>query len=51
VTLPGFGSFVPTERKARTGRNPRTGEPVDIPAAKSARFTVGTKFKAQVAGR
>ena len=51
VTLPGFGSFTPTERKARTGRNPRTGEPVQIPAGKSARFTVGTKFKAQVSGR
>jgi DNA-binding protein HU-beta len=48
VTLPGFGSFTPTERKARTGRNPRTGEPVQIEATKSARFSVGTKFKAQV---
>ena len=51
VTVPGFGSFVPTERNARTGRTPRTGEPVQIPAGKSARFSVGTKFKAQVSGK
>ena len=51
VNITGFGVFEKRARAARTARNPRTGEPVDIPAAKSARFTVGTKFKAQVAGR
>jgi DNA-binding protein HU-beta len=50
VTLPGFGAFAPTSRSARTGRNPRTGEPVAIPASKSAKFTVGAKFKSAVAG-
>ncbi len=50
VMLPGFGAFAPTQRSARTGRNPRTGEPVAIPASKSAKFTVGAKFKATVAG-
>lgn len=50
VTLPGFGAFAPTQRSARIGRNPRTGEPVNIPASKSAKFSVGAKFKAMVAG-
>lgn len=45
VTLPGFGSFSRTERKARTGRNPRTGEPVQIPASKAPKFSAGAKFK------
>ena len=34
VTLPGFGSFSRSSRAARTGRNPRTGEPVQIAASK-----------------
>ena len=51
VALPGFGTFAPTLRKARTARNPRTGEPIDIPETKSAKFTVGSKFKAHVQGR
>ncbi|MCP3680737.1 MAG: hypothetical protein GY782_10985, partial [Gammaproteobacteria bacterium] len=33
VTLTGFGTFMAVERKGREGRNPRTGEPVSIPAA------------------
>ena len=45
VTLPGFGSFSRTERSARTGRNPRTGEPVQIPASKAPKFSAGAKFK------
>ena len=49
VTLPGFGTFAPTLRKARTGMDPRTREPVQIPERKSAKFSVGSKFKAQVA--
>lgn len=51
VALPGFGTFAPTLRKARTARNPRTGEPINIPETKSAKFTVGSKFKAHVQGR
>jgi DNA-binding protein HU-beta len=51
VALPGFGTYAPTLRKARTARNPRTGEPINIPEQKSAKFTVGSKFKAQVQGR
>ena len=49
VTLPGFGTYAPTLRKARTGMDPRTREPVHIPERKSAKFSVGSKFKAQVA--
>ena len=48
VTLPGFGTFAPTLRKARTGMDPRTRQPVQIPERKSAKFSVGSKFKAQV---
>jgi DNA-binding protein HU-beta len=49
VTLPGFGTFAPTLRKARTGMDPRTREPVNIPERKAAKFSVGSKFKEQVA--
>ena len=49
VTLPGFGTFQPTLRKARTGIDPRTRAQVQIPERKAAKFTVGSKFKAQVA--
>lgn len=38
VTLAGLGSFSVTTRKARTGRNPRTGETIQIPAKKVVRF-------------
>jgi DNA-binding protein HU-beta len=50
VTLPGFGTFAPSLRKARMGMDPRTRQPVHIPERKSAKFTVGSKFKAQVQG-
>jgi DNA-binding protein HU-beta len=48
VTLPGFGTFAPALRKARMGMDPRTRQPVQIPERKSAKFSVGSKFKAQV---
>ena len=48
LTIPGFGTFAPSLRKARMGMDPRTREPVHIPERKSAKFTVGSKFKAQV---
>ena len=38
VRIVGFGSFAVTERAAREGRNPRTGEVVQIPASKAAKF-------------
>ncbi len=38
VTLRGFGSFRVTQRAARKGRNPRTGEPIEIPAGQRVVF-------------
>ena len=48
VTLSGFGTFEPRERKARTGRNPRTGDAVPIPARTVPSFRPGNSFKAAV---
>ncbi len=45
VTLVGFGSFSTSERKARTGRNPKTGQPIQIPASKGVRFSAGAALK------
>ena len=45
VALVGFGSFAVSERNARTGRNPRTGEPIDIPASKNPSFKAGKALK------
>jgi DNA-binding protein HU-beta len=45
VTLVGFGTFSVTKRKARTGRNPRTGETIKIKASKAPKFTPGKAFK------
>jgi len=45
VNISGFGSFNVSERKARTGRNPKTGEAIDIPASKSAKFKAGKALK------
>lgn len=50
VTLLGFGSFVVEERAARKGRNPRTGEAVDIPAAKMPKFRPGKALRDAVIG-
>jgi len=45
VAWPGFGSFSTTARKARTGRNPRTGAPVEIPASTAVRFSASSTLK------
>lgn len=45
VTLIGFGTFGVSDRDARTGRNPRTGESIWIPARRVARFTPGKALK------
>lgn len=45
VTLVGFGTFGVVKRKARKGRNPRTGAAINIPAAKSPKFTAGKALK------
>jgi len=49
VTLVGFGSFEPRERKAREGRNPKTGDKMEIPATKVPAFSAGKSFKDKVA--
>lgn len=51
VRLVGFGSFVATHRKAGLARNPRTGETVQRPASKTARFRVGESLKNALNGR
>jgi nucleoid DNA-binding protein len=45
VKLVNFGTFKVVERKARKGRNPRTGEALDIPAKKVVRFKSGKELK------
>lgn len=45
VTLVGFGTFTVRERAARTGRNPRTGESITIPASKTPGFKAGKALK------
>jgi len=45
VTLVGFGTFSVVKRKARKGRNPRTGADIKIPAAKRPKFIAGKNLK------
>jgi DNA-binding protein HU-beta len=45
VSLVGFGTFSVKERAARTGRNPQTGEPIKIAAAKTPGFKAGKALK------
>jgi len=45
VAWPGFGSFSASERAARTGRNPQTGEPVKIAASTALRFSSSATLK------
>jgi len=45
VTLVGFGTFYASKREARTGRNPRTGAEVQIPAARLPKFRAGKALK------
>lgn len=48
VKLPGLGIFVVKVRKARTGRNPKTGETIQIPEKKVVKFRVAKDVKKQV---
>ena len=45
VTLVGFGTFGISKRKARTGRNPQTGETIKIKAKKAVRFKAGKQLE------
>ena len=48
VSLVGFGTFKVTERKARKGRNPQTGEEINIAASKVPKFVSGKALKEAV---
>lgn len=48
VQLIGFGNFGVGRRAARTGRNPSTGQDIEVPAAKTVKFTAGKAFKDKV---
>ncbi|RIK42132.1 MAG: DNA-binding protein [Chloroflexi bacterium] len=50
VTITGFGSFRISERGAREGRNPQTGERITIASRRSPSFRPGTQLKRAVAG-
>ncbi|KTR38789.1 MULTISPECIES: HU family DNA-binding protein [Rothia] len=49
VTIPGWLSVERTDRAARTGRNPQTGESIEIPAGHGVKLSAGSKLKAAVA--
>ena len=48
VSFVGFGTFKISQRKARTARNPRTGEPIKIPKRRVPRFSAGKALKQAV---
>jgi DNA-binding protein HU-beta len=50
VNISGFGTFTVSNRKARTGRNPKSGEPIEIPASRSAKFKAGKTLKEALGG-
>ena len=50
-TLPGFGKLKKTQRKAREGRNPATGQPIKIPAKTTVKFSLGKAMKDSVGGK
>ena len=49
VAITGFGRFSVAARSARQARNPRTGEPIEIPAGRAPRFSAGSQLKRAVA--
>ena len=48
VTIAGFGTFEVKDRKARTGRNPHTGEPIQIEAGRRVGFRMGKALRESV---
>ena len=50
VSIPGWIAFEQVETSARTGRNPQTGESIEIAASKAAKVTAGSKLKAAAKG-
>lgn len=51
IAIPGLGTFERRERSARTGRNPQTGEEIQIAATSVPGFKPAAQFKATVAGK
>lgn len=51
VTLVGFGTFSVSERAARNGRNPQTGEVIKIKARKVPKFKAGKEFSTKISGK
>jgi nucleoid DNA-binding protein len=51
VTLTGFGTFRVRQRKAREGRNPRTGQKITIPATRTVSFAAGSQLAKAVKGK
>lgn len=51
VTLVGFGTFSVSERSARNGRNPQTGEVIKIKARKVPKFKAGKEFSTKISGK
>ncbi|MEI7653691.1 MAG: HU family DNA-binding protein [Actinomycetota bacterium] len=50
VVITGFISFDRVERKARTARNPQTGEPIQVKASRAPKVTIGAAFKKAIKG-
>lgn len=48
VKIPGFGRFFTKERKARTARNPATGDPIEVPAKNMVKFKVASRLSTRV---
>jgi len=51
VTLVGFGTFSVSDRAARNGRNPQTGEVIKIKARKVPKFKAGKEFSTRISGK
>ena len=51
ITIPGFISFEQGSRSARTGRNPQTGETIQVAASKTVKISAGSKLKNIAAGK
>lgn len=51
ITIPGWMSVERTDRAARQGRNPQTGETIQIPAGHGVKLTAGSKLKAAVSSK
>ena len=50
VSVTGYIKFAQVDRAARTGRNPQTGETIQVPASKAVKITAGSKLKAAAKG-